>query len=44
MVLCLMELVKDINSTSEAYENDEEWTKKIDRGGLWYVTFQAFGL
>ena len=30
---------------SEACENDEEWTKKIDMGGLWYVkekTFQVF--
>ena len=45
MVLCLMELVKDINSTSEVCENVEEWTKKTDRGGLWYVketTFQVF--
>ena len=45
MVLSLMELIKDINSTSEVCENDEEWTKKIDRGGLWYekeTTFQVF--
>lgn len=44
MTLCLMELVKE-RSTSEACETDEEWTKKIDRGGLWRVketTFQLF--
>lgn len=37
-----MELVKDKNSTCE---NDEDWTRKMDRGGLWYVketTFQVF--
>ena len=42
LVLCLMELT---NRDSEVCETDEEWTKKQDRGGLWYVketTFQLF--
>ena len=45
MILCLLELIKDKSSTREACETDEEWTKKIDRGGLCYVketTFQLF--
>lgn len=45
MILCLTELIKDKSSTREACETDEEWKKKIDRGGLCYVketTFQLF--
>lgn len=43
LVLCLMQLVRDKNS--EDCETDEEWTKRVDRGGLWYIketTFQLF--
>ena len=43
MVSCLMQLVRDKNS--QECETDEQWTKRVDRGGLWYVketTFQLF--
>ena len=43
MILYLMQLVKD-KSRLEC-ETDEEWTKMIDRDGLWHVketTFQLF--
>jgi len=35
LVLCLMELItaKD----SDVTHTDEEWTQKVDRGGLWHV-------
>ena len=42
MILCLMALTKD---KPEEVDETEEWTKKVDRGGLWYVketTFQLF--
>jgi len=35
LVLCLMDLTKDRDS--DAIETDEEWTRRVDRGGLWYV-------
>ena len=35
LILCLMALVKDRNS--EECGTDEEWTKMMDRGGLWHV-------
>jgi len=47
MILCLMELVKDkgrVLSTSKACETDEEWIKKIDRGGLCCVKETTFQL
>ena len=43
LVLCLMKLTKERNS--EECGTDEEWTKMIDRGGLWHVketTYQQF--
>lgn len=43
IVSCLMQLVRDKNS--QECETDEQWTKRVDRGGLWYVketTFQLF--
>ena len=42
LVLCLMELTR---SKDDLCETDEEWTRKQDRGGLWYLkdtTFQLF--
>lgn len=45
MILCLMELLKDKSSSGEVCETDEEWMKRIDRGGLCCVketTFQLF--
>jgi len=35
LVLCLMELTKD--KESDRRDSDEEWTVRVDRGGLWYV-------
>ena len=35
LVLCLMALVKSRNN--EEFASDEEWTRMLDRGGLWYV-------
>ena len=35
LILCLTALVKDRNS--EECGTDEEWTKLMDRGGLWHV-------
>ena len=35
LVLCLMELTK--NKDSDKCDSAEEWTVKVDRGGLWYV-------
>ena len=35
LVLCLMELTT--NKDSHATNTDEEWTRRVDRGGLWYV-------
>ena len=43
MILCLMEMIKD--KDIEDHGTDEEWTKLIDRGGLWHVketTYQFF--
>ena len=35
LVLCLMELTAD--KDSDTTNTDEEWTQRVDRGGLWYV-------
>ena len=35
LVLCLMELTKD--NDSDMCGTDEEWTARVDRGGLWYI-------
>ena len=35
LVLCLMELTAD--KDSDVTNTDEEWTQRVDRGGLWYV-------
>ena len=42
LILCLMALVKDRNS--EECGTDEEWTKMMDRGGLWHVKETTYAL
>lgn len=42
LILCLMALVKDRNS--EEYGTNEEWTKMMDRGGLWHVKETTYAL
>lgn len=42
LILCLMALVKDRDS--EECGTDEEWTKMMDRGGLWHVKETTYAL
>lgn len=42
MILCLMALVKD--RLDETVGPAEEWTEKIDRGGLWHVKETTYAL
>lgn len=42
LVLCLMALVKD--RSSEECGDDEEWTKMMDRGGLWHIKETTYAL
>ena len=42
LVLCLMALVKSRND--EEVASDEEWTRMLDRGGLWYIKETSYSL
>ena len=42
LVLCLMALVK--SGDHEECESEEEWTRMLDRGGLWYVKDTTYSL